>query len=193
MAKKPDRDGGEEGGELFRRALSDAEPLTGRRRMKPVDPPAQAPSAKPARNQKKGARLGAPVPRAAAPVASPPPAPAVETGRGALAGIDRRTTERLRRGKLAIEARLDLHGRFQEDAHGALNRFIVDSAGAGRRVVLVITGKGRVSEGGGVLRKNVPHWLRLAPCGPLVLAAVPAQPQHGGSGALYVMLRRKRA
>ena len=123
------------------------------------------------------------------PPADPPKRAAV---RKPAAGIDRRTADRLRRGRLAIEARLDLHGSFQDDAHRALNEFIVRSAASGRRVVLVITGKGRVSEGGGVLRRNVPHWLRLAPCAPHVLAVVPAQPQHGGSGALYVMLRRKR-
>lgn len=60
----------------------------------------------------------------------------------------------------------------------------------GKRALLVITGKG--SSGGGVLRTTVPRWLTEAPLKPLVLAHAPAQPKDGGSGALYVLLRRKR-
>lgn len=202
MARKPEsRPGGKTGagddGELFRRTMGDAAPLKKRGRIAPVSPaaPATAPTASPAPQPRRpSARQPSDgpffTPPAHASVAPPPTETSTRADR--LAGIDRRTADRLRRGKLVIEGRLDLHGRFQEDAHRALNTFIADSAAAGRRVVLVITGKGRVSEGGGVLRRNVPHWLRLPPCAPHVLAVVPAQPQHGGSGALYVMLRRKR-
>ncbi len=206
MAKKRDgRTGGPgdgEDGDLFRRVMADAAPLPKRRRLKPAaettpetaaeTAPEAAPdkTARPAVRRRKPSATPAAMP--AVPAARPAPMPAEATRGGGLAGIDRRTTDRLRRGRLAIEARLDLHGSFQDYAHRALNRFIVESAAAGRRVVLVITGKGRVSEGGGVLRRNVPQWLRLSPCAPHVLAALPAQPQHGGSGALYVMLRRKR-
>ena len=111
---------------------------------------------------------------------------------GDTAGVDRRTTERLRRGKIIIDAVLDLHGHTQDEGHAALQRFVAGSAAAGRRCVLVITGKGAASTGGGVLRREVPRWLNAPSLRPHVLAITPAQPQHGGAGALYVLLRRAR-
>ena len=111
---------------------------------------------------------------------------------GVMAGVDRRTAERLRRGRLSVEATLDLHRHTQDEAHRALIGFITDAAAAGRRCVLVITGKGALSEGGGVLRRQVPHWLNQPPCRGHVLAIAEARPEHGGAGALYVLLRRRR-
>jgi DNA-nicking Smr family endonuclease len=108
----------------------------------------------------------------------------------AAPGLDRRSAERLRRGALPIEARLDLHGLTQDEAHGALVDFVARSATAGRRCVLVITGKG--VRGSGVLRSAVPRWLNEAPSRRLLLAFAPAQPKDGGSGALYLLLRRRR-
>ena len=116
--------------------------------------------------------------------------PPLEPGR--CAGLDRRTDERLRRGQMAIEARIDLHGLTQTAAHDALGHFIVASHAAGRRCVLVITGKGPVSQGGGVLRSMVPRWLAEAGLRRRVLALHRAQPRDGGDGALYVLLRRVR-
>jgi DNA-nicking Smr family endonuclease len=107
-------------------------------------------------------------------------------------GLDRRTAERLRRGALAIEARLDLHGMTQEEAHRALDAFLARAAQAGKRSVLVITGKGGRSSGDGVLRAAVPRWLNEAPNRGRLLAFAPAQPQHGGAGALYLLLKRRR-
>lgn len=133
-------------------------------------------------------------PRAAPPPA-PPPAPkqrALEAGKAV--DLDRRTAERLKRGQLPIEARLDLHGMTQEDAHAALARFVGASRAMGRRCVLVITGKGRPNaEGGGVLKQSVPRWLNEPSLRAQVLAFAAAQPQHGGAGALYVLLKRVRA
>ena len=111
---------------------------------------------------------------------------------GDTAGVDRRTTERLRRGKLPVEAVLDLHGHTQDQAYQALERFVAGSATAGRRCVLVITGKGAVSTGGGVLRRQFPMWLSAPSLRPYILTLMSAQPQHGGAGAIYVLLRRKR-
>jgi DNA-nicking Smr family endonuclease len=91
---------------------------------------------------------------------------------------------------MPIEARLDLHGLTQAEAHHALSRFIAGSRAVGRRCVLVITGHGRFS--GGVLKQAVPRWLHEAEMRPHILAISPAQPQHGGAGALYVLLRRFR-
>ena len=132
-----------------------------------------------------------PIPSPAGGEASGPgqAAPASEPAPGA--GLDRRSAQRLRRGQMPIEARLDLHGMTQDEAHRALDRFIPEMREAGRRAVLIITGKG-TSGGGGVLRQAVPRWLAEARSRPHVLAIEEARPQHGGAGALYVLLRRKR-
>lgn len=105
--------------------------------------------------------------------------------------IDRRNWERLKRGRIDIERKLDLHGRTQTEAHGALNRFLAMAAATGLRCVLVVTGKGGV-DGRGVLRQMVPRWLGEADNRQKVLTYCPAQPRHGGDGALYVLLRRRR-
>ena len=107
-------------------------------------------------------------------------------------GIDRRTEERLRRGAIAIEMRLDLHGMTEDMAHRALDRFVREAWDAGRRMLLVITGKGSLAEGGGVLRRNLPRWLAQGENAARILKIAPAQPRHGGGGAYYVLLRRKR-
>lgn len=108
-----------------------------------------------------------------------------------FAGIDRATSERLKRGKLAIEARLDLHGMTQDEAHRAVAGFIGGSRAAGLRCVLVITGRGAV--GGGILRQAVPRWLDEPGLRRHLLAITPAQPRDGGAGALYLLLRRSGA
>ena len=115
---------------------------------------------------------------------SVPPEPPLDQ----LAGVDRATAERLRRGQRPIEARLDLHGMTQAEAHSVLAGFIVGSRAAGRRCLLVITGHGRAS--GGVLKSAVPRWLNEPELRRHLLAIAPARPQHGGHGALYVLLRR---
>ena len=111
---------------------------------------------------------------------------------GTSADVDSRTLDRLRRGRLRPEARLDLHGMTQDKAHLALNRFIAEAQSSGVRSIIIITGKGRISEGGGVLRNQVPQWLNAPSIRPSILAFSPAQPKDGGAGALYVMLRRRR-
>jgi DNA-nicking Smr family endonuclease len=105
---------------------------------------------------------------------------------GAAPGLDRRSAERLRRGQRAIEARLDLHGMTQDEAHRALDAFIARAQHGALRCVLVITGKS------GVLRAAVPRWLNEAPNRGRLLAVAPAQPRDGGVGALYLLLRRRR-
>ena len=99
-------------------------------------------------------------------------------------GLDNRSARRLKRGLREIEARLDLHGFRQEEAHRALTSFIAGSYKAGKRCVLVITGKGQVTEGGGVLRTNVPRWLNQTPNRTRVLSFTYATPGDGGTGAL---------
>ena len=105
--------------------------------------------------------------------------------------IDRRNWERLKRGQIRIERKLDLHGRTQTEAHGELDRFLTMASVSGLRCILVVTGKGGV-DGRGVLRQMVPRWLDEADNRQKVLTYCPAQPRHGGDGALYVLLRRRR-
>lgn len=109
-------------------------------------------------------------------------------------GIDRRTDDKLRRGQLPIEARIDLHGMTKAQAHDALKSFISGCWNAEKRVLLVITGKGgRSAESGeGVLRKTLPLWLRDTDIAHKILSFHQARPQHGGAGAFYVLLRRQR-
>ena len=119
----------------------------------------------------------------------PPTLPPLQAGR--IDGLDKRTAQRLRRGQMPIEARLDLHGLTQAEAHHALNGFLGDAQAAGKRSVLVITGKGRVDQGYGVLRRAVPHWLNLPHNRGRIIAVHDAQPRDGGSGALYVLLKKR--
>jgi DNA-nicking Smr family endonuclease len=113
-----------------------------------------------------------------------------------LAPLDRRTVSAVRRGRRDIEGVIDLHGMRQNEAHDALRGFLHRSQGAGHKLVLVITGKGApVTQPGSfeerrVLRRVVPHWLRLPDLRPLVVGFEEAAPHHGGGGALYVRLRR---
>ena len=109
--------------------------------------------------------------------------------------MDAKTHARLTRGKLAPEARLDLHGMTLAEAHPALTGFIFRAHAEGERLVLVITGKGGRRDGPaqnrGILRHQVPHWLRQGGLAPLILQVTEAHLRHGGSGALYVYLRRR--
>jgi DNA-nicking Smr family endonuclease len=114
--------------------------------------------------------------------------------------MDRKSYSRMKKGRLAPESRIDLHGMTAAQAHAALTRFILTAISEERRLVLVITGKGRQSDDDGpipmrhgVLRHQVPHWLHTPPLKPYVLQIAEAHLKHGGQGALYVYLRRNRA
>lgn len=107
------------------------------------------------------------------------------------AGFDKGTETKLKKGKLPLEGRIDLHGMTQDEAHRALQRFIPAAAVSGRRTLLVITGKGKMPTGG-VLRRMVPIWLSEGSLATHVLAITPAQPKDGGDGALYVRLRKPK-
>lgn len=116
--------------------------------------------------------------------------------------MDHGTHRRMLRGKLKPEARIDLHGMTLANAHPALTRFILESYDAGHRLVLVITGKGRggADDPGdgpipirrGVLRQQVPGWLHAPPLGAVVLDIREAHQRHGGGGAYYVYLKKRR-
>jgi DNA-nicking Smr family endonuclease len=139
----------------------------------------------------------APPPEPAKPLRRAPPPPRgaklPDLAPGVTPGVDRRSAERLRRGERRIDARLDLHGMTQDEAHRALDAFLARAEHAGWRCVLVITGKGRPgTSAGGVLRAAVPRWLNEAPNRARLLAIAAAQPKDGGAGALYLLLRRRR-
>ena len=144
-----------------------------------VAPPALA---KPVRNAVKAAPPVAPAPRPA-----PPP----------LAPLGRRMRQKLARGSEEIDARIDLHGMTQADAHGALGHFLRRAQHNGARVVLVITGKGARPGGDthserGVLKRQVPLWLESGELRPFVIGFESAGAGHGREGALYVRVRRGR-
>jgi DNA-nicking Smr family endonuclease len=105
--------------------------------------------------------------------------------------LDRRTETRLKRGQIQIEGRIDLHGMTQEVAHNALVGFISQSYQQGKRCVLVITGKGRLSAPGKI-RQSLASWLYDFPLTGMVLRHVTAQPVDGGAGAFYVYLKRQK-
>lgn len=165
------RTSGNSDASLWQRATRDVKPLA------PRPPPGQVP---PPLEQRP------PVPRTVPPVAAPASPHPIALDR--FSGIDRANATRLKRGQHRIEARLDLHGMTQDDAHRVLLGFIRAARASGKRCVLVITGRGRL--GGGVLKAAVPRWLDEAEFRPHLLAITTAQPRDGGAGALYIMLRR---
>jgi DNA-nicking Smr family endonuclease len=110
---------------------------------------------------------------------------------GKYIDVDGATATRLKRGDYPVHARLDLHGMNRAEAYGALRSAVENAYLHGKRCVLVITGKGR-AEGSGILKSHLPHWLNDAALRPLVLALGEAAPKHGGSGAYYVLIKRKR-
>jgi DNA-nicking Smr family endonuclease len=145
-----------------------APPPASRRRAEPA--PVRHPAAKPA---------GKPVLKPALPVV----------------GLERREKQRLARGTRGIDLRIDLHGKTQSEAHAALLGFLRRAQADGARFVLVITGKGGgpgSSSERGILKRQVPLWLRLPEFRLLVLAIEDAHVTHGGEGALYVRVRRAR-
>ncbi|WCS23382.1 Smr/MutS family protein [Methylobacterium sp. NMS14P] len=159
--------------------------------LKPSAPPAaKRPRAKhPPKHPPKPAPVP-PRPATAAPYQPPPQRHAPSTG------LERTAKVGLRRGRLAIDARIDLHGMVQTEAHAALTGFLLRSRAAGHAYVLVVTGKGGSSYGEafaerGVLRRSVPHWLRGPDLHGIVLGFEEAARHHGGGGALYVRLRRR--
>ncbi|MBT4045923.1 MAG: DNA mismatch repair protein MutS [Rhodospirillaceae bacterium] len=185
---------------LFEAAVRDAEPLKGRPSRPPRIPPKTA--ARPA-----GTRTGAKPVKAARPAirhsVAKAPLPVNANGDGGLSsGLDKRSAERLRRGQMVIDARLDLHGHTQADAHRAVHAFVAAGYRSGKRCVLIITGKGGPRDDfdsgfmpdrdSGVLRRNLPRWLGEPAVRNMILRLQSARPQHGGEGAYYVLLRRKR-
>jgi len=165
------------------------------RSVRPLRPePPAAAATRPAQAAKAPAAAGGSAPAESRP-RQPSAAPAARaTATAAAPGLfDRGLYRRLARGRLTLEARLDLHDHSQEQAHAALLSFVAQAHRRGLHYALIITGKGRAGARGGILQKQVPHWLATAPFRPYIAAVEPAARRHGGSGALYVHLRRVKS
>jgi DNA-nicking Smr family endonuclease len=128
-----------------------------------------------------------------------PSTPKPQTAPPPALQMDAKAFGKMTRGKLSPEARIDLHGMTLSEAHPELIRFILNAHSATLRLVLVITGKGKPGEDigpiprrTGVLRQQLPHWLRQPPLSSAILQVTEAHLRHGGSGAFYVYLRRTR-
>ena len=114
--------------------------------------------------------------------------------------MDSKLHTKMRQGKIRPEAKLDLHGLNLAQAQPTLTKFVLDAHGKGLRLILVITGKGRNSEDHdvipkrkGVLKSTVPNWLSMEPLSSKILQITNAHVKHGGDGAFYVYLRKKRS
>ncbi len=131
------------------------------------------------------------------PQASLPYSELPDLHRGEYVGIDRNTQERFRKGEMEIDGRLDLHGFTRDEARKKVSGFLAAHYASGSRFLLIITGKGTFRKSdeavqGGVLRDSLPDWLSEPDVRPYILAFDTAKAKHGGSGAFYVLLRRKR-
>lgn len=104
--------------------------------------------------------------------------------------LEKPVKRKLAKGHLTLEARLDLHGMIQSEAHGLLLQFLLRAHERGMRHVLVITGKGTSFGSDGALKRAVPLWFSLPEFRPLISSYEPAARNHGGEGALYVRLAR---
>ena len=105
--------------------------------------------------------------------------------------LERPVKRKIAKGRLALEARIDLHGMVQSEAHGFLLGFLIKAHERGLRHVLVITGKGTSLGSDGALKRAVPLWFSLPEFRPLISSYEPAARNHGGEGALYVRLARQ--
>lgn len=174
---------------LWERIAETAKPLRkGKNRAVDRSQPALEDKAPPApAAARRQAPRGAP---AAIIPAKPAPAPP-------LATLERRAARGLGSGRVRVDARIDLHGHREHEAHSALKAFLMRAQRSGHRHVLVITGKGGARGGDGrfergVLNREVPRWLAGSAFRQWVVSFAPAGKRHGGEGALYVRLRREQ-
>ena len=113
--------------------------------------------------------------------------------------MDAKLHNKLKQGKLRPQAKLDLHGLNLAQAQPVLTKFVLSSYDRGFRLILVITGKGRNTENNdiiprrvGILKANVPNWLAIEPLSSKILQITEAHVRHGGGGAYYVYLKKKK-
>ncbi|MCL2469272.1 MAG: Smr/MutS family protein [Alphaproteobacteria bacterium] len=149
-------------------------------------PPAKKTPAK--EQQKKETLLKEEASRQAASLSKLPPVPAPTKSHIPRQALDSRIKRNMTRGEVLIEARLDLHAMTEQEAYEAFYAFIHQQHDRGRRMLLIITGKG--ADGSCALKTNLPRWSETAPFDEKILALRPAAPHHGGAGAYYVLLRK---
>lgn len=163
--------------DLFKSAMADVRPLKGRRRA--VMRPAPGKAGQEARTSSSVVQAG----------------PRQKKGSDRPAAFDRGVDRALARGRRSPEATLDLHGMTLPAAERAVARFLEEAAALDLRLVLIVTGKGLRQEGGrvtgGRIREEFPDWLERADNRARVHSLKPAHPRHGGTGAFYVLLRRR--
>jgi len=185
--------------ELWRKVVSNAERLHPEKPLKPAD----FVTSSPARPRKKASFDAVPKSltiQPSRPTASAHLSPSIAEHVSAQpVQMDRKAFDQMKRGKLRPEGKLDLHGMTLERAHPALTRYILSAHNQGKRLVLIVTGKGKQRDDGGpipvrfgVLRHQVPHWLSMPPLSSAVLQVTQAHLRHGGGGAYYVYLRKAR-
>ena len=186
----------EEDQKLWEMVIQSAEPLHAASYAQPAPiPPAKRPEVKTPRPITPFNMHGRPEPRLRFDLATDPMQPLSR----APQMLDKRTHDKLRKGKKSPEARIDLHGMTAAQAHGALRGFILSSHARGLRLVLVITGKGNTTRDeigimptrNGVLRHALPQWLGTPDMHPMILQISSAHLRHGGGGAYYVYLKKK--
>jgi DNA-nicking Smr family endonuclease len=185
--------------ELWKELTRSLDPVKGKPRVGAA--PASSSSAAVPKKPEPPAETAA-KPQRTVPLARPKPA-AVKPP--PLADFDRRKARQIASGKVEVDARIDLHGARQRDAHARLRAFLIEAHAKGHRTVLVITGKGGESEPvdrlgaltgerqRGVLKRSVPLWLEEPNLRAIVLGYTQAGIRHGGAGALYVQLRKARS
>lgn len=185
--------------ELWRKVIAKAERLHPEKPFAPSDfvTPTQAPKRKRSTLDALPQTITGPTSQPRTQVSLTPPVS--DQVAGAQVNMDRKAYGKLTRGKLRPEGKIDLHGMTLDRAHPALTRFILSAQSNGKRLVLVVTGKGKQRDDGGpipvrfgVLRHQVPQWLSMPPLSSAILQVTQAHIRHGGGGAYYVYLRRNR-
>lgn len=179
---------------LWRKVAETVTPLHPPMR-RPAAPPAKAMVAEPPPPPPRKIRGRVPPPRPLAPPPAAPPRPLQAAGQGLDASWDRK----LARGTIAPDATIDLHGMNLDTAHGRLLASLSQAQAIGARVILLVTGKPRPhgdhdmrGERRGAIRAKLLDWLAASPYADRIAAVRPAQPRHGGAGAVYIILRRPR-
>lgn len=190
---------------LWRTVVKDARPLSAGKIIPEPEQDVSVPKSIKAERPAKSHPQPRPMPVVARPRPNSALLESAQSSPPPLTGLDRRTSQRLARGQIDTEARLDLHGMRQNEAHGALYHFLSRCRRQGMRCVLVITGKGEspfsrhvlhssrfheATDHSGVLRSAVPQWLNEAQFRTEVAGFQPAHPRHGGGGAFYIWLRK---
>jgi DNA-nicking Smr family endonuclease len=176
--------------DLFRRAMSDVQPLSSTQRAHIPRQPAPLPPITPADPD---AEALAELSDLVAGNGNFDISHTTEFIEGAVLGLDRRLVRRLRNGEFAYQSHLDLHGMTSEQARTAVDSFLTDAYRRGYRCVLIVHGRGHNSTAQvPVLKRKLTAWLSRGSWARCVLAFTSARACDGGSGALYVLLRRKR-